>query len=90
MADLKQFISKNKPVTIYTEALVEFYNYKNCKQIYKMYEMIEFKKMRTSIAKNPRNFSVYQIIKVFLILNSAHVVFKDQNKVIFYVNNYID
>ena len=52
--------------------------------------MIELEKMRTLIAKNPHNLSACQIIEISLILHSAHVVHRDQNKVVFYVNNYID
>ncbi len=52
--------------------------------------MIELEKMRTSIAKNPRNLSAHRIFEISLILRSAHVVSRDQDKVVFYVNNYIN
>ncbi len=52
--------------------------------------MIEFEKMCALIAKNPYNFGAHQIIKIFLVLRSTHMVFRNQNKVVFYVNNYID
>ncbi len=42
------------------------------------------------IAKNPRNLCAHQIIEILSILRSAHVVPRDQDKVVFYVNNYID
>ena len=46
--------------------------------------------MRVLIVENPHNLGVYQIIKISLILYSAHVIPKDQDKIVFYVNNYID
>ncbi len=49
--------------------------------------MIKLEKMRTSIAKNPRNIGAYRIIEISLILRSAHVVSRDYDKVMFYVNN---
>ena len=52
--------------------------------------MIELEKMYISIAKNPHNFSAHWIIEISLILHSAHVVSRDHDKFVFYVNNYID
>ena len=89
MADPKQFIPKNKPV-IYTRALVELYNWKNRVQVHEIYGMIELEKIYALIAKNPRNFGAYWIIEISLILCSVHVIPKDEDKVIFYINNYID
>ena len=89
MSDPEQFGSKGKPVT-YTRALVEFYNKKNHGQIHKICGMVEHKKMRILLAKNPHNHSVYQIIEISFVLGNVYVVSKDQDKVMFYVNNYID
>ncbi len=46
--------------------------------------------MRASIAKNPLNLSAYWIIEISLVLCNAHVVSRNQDRVVFYVNNYID
>ncbi len=46
--------------------------------------------MRASIVENPRNLVAYRIIEISSILRSAYVVPRDQDKVVFYVNNYID
>ena len=46
--------------------------------------------MRTLTMENPRNLGAHQIIEISLILHSAHVVPKNQDKFMFQVNNYID
>ena len=51
--------------------------------------MIEFEKMRALTAENSRNLDAYQIIEISLVLLSAYVVPRDQDKFVFYVNNYI-
>ncbi len=52
--------------------------------------MIELKKIFTSIVENPYNLDIHRIIEISFVLHNAHVVPRDQNKVVFYVNNYID
>ena len=52
--------------------------------------MIELEKMRTLTMENPRNLGIHQIIKISLVLYNAHLVSRDQNKFVFYVNNYIN
>ncbi len=89
MADLEQFTLKGKPVT-YIGAFVELYKRKNHRQVYEIHGMIELKKMYALITENPRNLSASQISKIFLILRNTYVVPKDQNNIVFYVNNYID
>ena len=86
VADSKRFIPKSKPVT-YTVALVELCNRKNRWQVHKIHGMVELEKMPASIAKNPHNLGAHRIIEISLVLRSAHVVPKDQDKVLFYVNN---
>lgn len=61
VADLKWFTPKNKSAT-YTGTLVEFYNWKKCRQVYKIYGMVEFEKMHTSTAENFYNLSAHRII----------------------------
>ena len=46
--------------------------------------------MRALIAKKPCNLGVYWIIEISLILYSTHFIPKDQDKFVFYVNNYIN
>lgn len=58
MTDSKQFTFKNKPIT-YSEAYIDLYNWKNYGQVYKIYKIIELKKMRILIAKNLHNFDTY-------------------------------
>ena len=89
VADPELFILKDKPVT-YTRAFVELYNWKNNGQVHEIYEIIELEKMCTLIAKNFCNLGVHQIIEILLVLRSTHVVPKNQEKFVFYVNNYID
>ena len=50
--------------------------------------MVELEKMHTLIAKNPHNLGARWIIEISLVLRSAHVVPRDQDKVVFYVNDY--
>ena len=52
--------------------------------------MIEFEKMRALTVENSRNLGTYRIIEISSVLYSAHMVPKDQNKFVFYVNHYID
>lgn len=89
MADPEKFIFKSKPVT-YTEAFVKFYNKMNHRQVYKLYKIIELVKLRILITKKFCNLGVYQIIEILLVFRSAHIIPKNQDKFVFYVNNYID
>ena len=88
MADLEQFIFKGKSVT-YTRAFVELYNRKNGRQVHEIYGMIELKKIRALTAENPHNLSAHWIIEISLVLYSTYMVSKNQDKFVFYVNNYI-
>ena len=42
------------------------------------------------MVKNPRNLGAYCIIKVSLVLRSTHVVPRNQDRRVFYINNYIE
>lgn len=55
-----------------------------------MYKIIEFEKMHTLTAENPRNLSAHQIINIYLVLYNAYVVTRDENKFGFNVNNFHD
>ena len=52
MADPESFTLKGKPVT-YTGAFVELYNWSNCGQVHKIYEIIELEKMCTRLQRIP-------------------------------------
>ena len=52
--------------------------------------MIEFKKMCTSIAENSRNLSAHRIIEISSVIRNTHVLLRNQDKFVFYINNYID
>ena len=85
IADLEQFIAKSKLIT-YIRTFVEPYKWRNREQVHKIHRIIELEKWHASTAENPRNLSAYRIIEVFLVLRSVHVVFRNQDRMIFYVN----
>ena len=89
VADPEQFTPKCKLV-IYAGAFVELYNWRNCRQVHEIHGMIELKKMRASTVENPCNLGPYWIIEILSILHSAHMISRDQDKFLFYVNNCID
>ena len=89
MTDLKQFTPKNKP-TRYIRAFVEFYNWRKCRQVHEIHEMIELKKMHALTVENPYNLIAHRIIVILLVLHSAHVIPRDLDKFLYYINNYND
>lgn len=52
--------------------------------------MIKLKKIPILIAENFYNLSIYEIIKILLILYNTYIIFRDQDKFVFYVNSYIN
>ncbi len=46
--------------------------------------------MHTLTAKHPRNLGLHYIIKISSILHDAHIIPRNQERIVFYVNNYID
>ena len=52
--------------------------------------MIELKEIYTLIAKNLYNLSTYQIIKISINFCNLQIIYRDKDKVIFYINNYIN
>ena len=89
VADPERFTAKGKPIT-YTGAFVELYKWRNRGQVHEIHEMVELDKWHASTAENPCNLGAHRIIEVSLVLRSAHVVPRDQDRMVFYVNNYID
>lgn len=87
--DLEQLSAKDKSI-IYIKVFIKLYNQENYEQVHKIYKIIESKNQHTSTAENPLNFSVYYIVKISSILCSTYIILKNQKKIKFYVNNYID
>ena len=52
--------------------------------------MVELEKIRTLMAKHSRNLSAHYILNISSILHNTHVIFKNQKKIVFYINNYIN
>ena len=71
-------------------AFVEFYNRKNREQVYEIYGMIKLEKMCIPTAENLRNYGIYQMIEILLVLRNAYMIPRDQNILVFYINNYIN
>lgn len=51
---------------------------------------MELEKMCVLTADNSYNFSAYRIIEISLVVRSANIIPRDQDKFVFYVNNYIN
>ena len=52
--------------------------------------MIELEKMSALTVENPCNLDTHRMIEISSVLRSAYVVPRNQDKFVFYVNNYID
>lgn len=89
VADPKQFILESELVT-YIGVFVELYYWRNHEQIHELHGMMELGKMHALTAENPRNLGAYQIIVISSLLHSTHIVPRNQEKFIFYLNNHID
>lgn len=89
VVDLEWFNPKDKPV-MYSRAFIELYNSKNYRKLYKIHEIFEFKKMYVSTTGNPDNFSAYWVIKILFVLRNTNMILRNQDRVVFYVNNYND
>ena len=46
--------------------------------------------MRVLTIKYFCNLDIYCIVEIFLILHNANIIPKDQEKIVFYINNYIN
>ncbi len=89
VANPEQFTDKGKQIP-YIRSFVELYNWKNRKQVHEIYGMVELEKMCTSTTKNPYNLGTHHILEISSILRNVHVIPKDQERIVFFVNNYID
>ena len=52
--------------------------------------MVELEKWYASITKNSYNLGTHCIVEISSILRSAYVILKDQERIVFYINNYIN
>ena len=52
--------------------------------------MVELGKWYTSTAENPHNLGAHCIIEVSSVFRSVRIVPRDQDKAVFYINNYIN
>ena len=52
--------------------------------------MIELEKICILTAENPYILGAHRIFEISSVLRNAHVVSRDQDKFVFYVNNYIN
>ena len=59
-------------------------------KVYEIHRMIELKKMHVLITENLHYLGAHQIIEISLVLYNAYLVPRDQDKFVFYINNYID
>ena len=67
---------KEKPIA-YTGAFVEFYKWRNCRQVYEIYGIVELEMWYISIIENLHNLSAYRNIEVSSVLRSVYVVPRD-------------
>ena len=89
VADPQQLNQKKKPI-MYTGAFVEIYNWRFRGLVHETHGMVEFEKYPISKAENPLNLSGQRFYKISKVLQSAHVVPRDNEDNTFYLNNYID
>lgn len=59
-------------------------------QVHEIYRIVKFEKWCISTAKNLRNLGTHRIVEKSSILRGARVVLRDQEKIMFFANNYID
>ena len=75
---------------IYTGAFVEIYNWYYRGLVYKTHEMVQLKKYPILKAENPLNLDSQQFYKISEVLQNAHIVPRNTEDNISYLNNYID
>lgn len=89
MADLEGFIQKAKLIT-YIRVFIEVCNWRNREQVHKIHNLIKVKKIGALIAKNLYDLSTHQIIEISIVLYNTDIVPKNEDKIVFYINNSID
>ena len=89
MVDQEWFTVKGKPVT-YIEAFVKFYNWRNRRQVHEIHGMIELERIRALTIENPRNLGTHWMVEISSVLHSAYLLPRNQDRFVFYVNNYIN
>ncbi len=82
IVDPEQFTDKGKSIT-YIRAFVKLYNRRNRRQVNEIYGIVELKKICALMTEHPRNLGAYRIVEISSILRSAHVVPRDQERIVF-------
>ena len=52
--------------------------------------IIKHKKIYALTAENPCKLGTHRIIKISMVLYSTYIIPRNQDKFVFYINNYID
>lgn len=69
---------------------MELYKWGKYRQVHEIHEIVELEKWHVSMVENSRKLDAHHIIEVSLLLCNGHIVPKDYDRAIFYVNKYID
>lgn len=89
IANREYFSFQSKTVT-YIGVFFEFFNQSNYRQVYVINKRVGIKEMYSLTRKKFFKIYVYQIIEIFFALNYPYIISKNQEKLIFYLNNHID
>lgn len=52
--------------------------------------MIKLEKIHTLTIENHHNINTHLVIEILSVLHSAYMIFRDQDKIGFYINNYMN
>ncbi len=75
---------------MYTGAFVEIYNWRFRGLVHKLHEIVKLEKYPISRTENPLNLGSQRFYIISEVLQRPHVVLKDTEGNIFYLNNYIN
>lgn len=89
IVDSQELDQNEKPI-IYAWAFVEIYNQCSRRLVYETHGMVNLEKYLISKAENYLSLGDQQFYIIFEIVQSVHVVLKDIEDNILYLNNYID
>lgn len=70
--------------------MLEMYNWRNSELVHQTHGMVELENYQISKAENSLNLGAHRFYKISKVLRNAHVVARDIDGNIFYVNNHID
>lgn len=89
VVDPKRFNLKGKSF-IYIEAFAKHYNWKNCRRVLEIDDMIKLENINASTVETLCNLGAYEVIEISLLLCSIYMIPRDYNRIMFYINNSID